>query len=254
VENKRFLLGTGDAFLVPPKVTHKTILCPDSAIISCEVALESLLPPDSLGGQEGIRSYLDMVSMMIFLQDSKSRHPRFVFRPESSQQVGQLMREILTEYQQEQPCYKDMLRAKIQELLLLFVREFIVSPDYSGTDVIYERYRSLMDDVIAYINDHFTEPLTLEDVCKISTLSRTYFCYLFKLMTQKTFVEYLTDLRIQEALKRLDNPSMSILDVSESLGFHDAAHFSRTFKKQVGVSPRNYRKFRITDAGGTHHG
>lgn len=244
VEDHFYLMTAGDTFLIPPKAEHRTVLCPDSAVISCEVSLEAVLPHTSNPNEKDLQSYLDLMSMMNFLQDSKSRRPRFMFRAEVRPNVDRLMREILAEFQDEQPCYQDMLRVKIQELLLLFIREFIISPDYQATDAIYERYRVLMERAIRYIDQHYAEPLMLEDVCKVSTLSKTYFCYLFKLITKKTFVEYLTGRRIQEALRLLDNADHSIQDVSDLLGFNDAAHFSRTFKKQMGMSPRAYRKLR----------
>lgn len=244
VEGQFYMMAAGDTFLIPPKVEHKTVLCPDSAVISCELSLKAVLPDTKYPQEKDLKSYLDLMSMMNFLQDSKSRWPRFMFRSEVRPVVDQLMREILEEFQEEKPCYQDMLRVKIQELLLLFIREFIVSPDYQATDAIYERNRPLMEKAIRYIDEHYAEQLMLEDVCKVSTLSKTYFCYLFKLMTKKTFVEYLTECRIQEALRLLENADYSIQNISEMLGFNDAAHFSRTFKKQVGMSPRGYRKLR----------
>lgn len=250
VEGQLYVMAAGDTFLIPPKVEHKTVLCPDSAVISCELSLSAVLPDARDAQEKDLRSYLDLMSIMNFLQDSKSRWPRFMFRAEVRPKVDQLMWDILREFREEKPCYQDMLRVKIQELLLLFIREFIVSPDYRTADAIYERNRPLMEKAIQYIDRHYAEPLMLEDVCKISTLSKTYFCYLFKLMTEKTFVEYVTECRIREALRLLDNPDYSIQAVSDMLGFNDAANFSRTFKKQVGLSPRGYRKLR--DPAGTN--
>lgn len=248
VEDQKYLLTAGDAFIIPPKMEHKTILLPNSSIISCEVVLEAVLPQKNPAGQNDLSSYLDLMSVMIFLRDSKSRRPRFMFRPDTGRQVKKLMEEILMEYTQQAPCWQDLLRVKIQELLLLFIREFIISPDYHTTDALYEKYKALMDIAIRYIEEHYTEPLTLEDVCRVSTLSKTYFCYLFKLITHKTFVEYLNERRIRRALQLLDKQDHSILEVSEELGFNDASHFSRTFKKIVGVSPRDYRKIHGSSA------
>lgn len=255
VEDRFYLMTAGDTFLIPPKMEHRTVLCPDSAVISVELSLEDVLPAQK--SQTDLQSHLDMMLVMNFLENSRSRQPRFRFRPESMPKVDRLMKELLEEFNQEAPCYQDMLRVRLQELLLLFIREFIVSPDYRATDATYERYRSLMDKTIAYIDAHYTESLSLEDACRISTLSKTYFCYLFKLITKQTFVEYITQRRVQGAMRLLENTDCSIQTVSEQMGFHDAAHFSRTFRKVVGVSPRAYRKLRIPTAGaqrGYDHG
>lgn len=244
VEDQSYLMTAGDTFLIPPMVEHQTVLAPHSAAISCEFSLEDLFQDPSDPAQTELQSYLDRVSVMNFLQDSKTRQPRFRFRPESMPRLDQLMKQILDEFREEMPCYQDMLRVKLQELLLLYIREFIISPDYNVTDATYERYRVLMRKAINYIDEHYTQSLSLEDVCRISTLSKTYFCYLFKLITRKTFVEYITERRIQGAMRLLEDTDCSIQTVSEQTGFHDAAHFSRTFKKSVGISPRAYRKMR----------
>lgn len=244
VEDQFYLMSAGDTFLIPPKVEHRTVLCPNSSVISCEFSLDEIFPSRESSTQADLQSYLDRVSVMNFIQDSKTRQPRFRFCPEAMPQVDRLMKEILAEFRDEKPCYQDMLRVKIQELLLLYIREFIISPDYKATDAIYERYRSLMNNAIAYIDEHYTESISLEDVCRVSTLSKTYFCYLFKLITKKTFVEYVTERRIQGAMRLLENTDCSIQTVSEQMGFNDAAHFSRTFKKCAGISPRAYRKMR----------
>lgn len=244
VEDRFYLMTAGDTFLIPPMMEHRTVICPDSAVISVELSLDDLLPADPAQ-----KDHLDTVMVMNFLENSRSRQPRFRFRSEMIPRVDRLMREILEEFEGELPCWQDMLRVKIQELLLLFIREFMVSPEYQGTDLAYERYRSLMDKAIAYIDEHYTESLSLEDACRISTLSKTYFCNLFKLMTQKTFVEYLTERRVRGAMRLLEETDLSIQAVSEQTGFHDAAHFSRTFKKLAGVSPRAYRKLRSAEPG-----
>ena len=250
VEDQSYLMTAGDTFLIPPMVEHQTVLAPNSAAISVEFSLEDLFQDSANSAHTELQSYLDRVSVMNFLQDSKTRQPRFRFRPEAMRKLDRLMKEILEEFREEMPCYQDMLRLKLRELLLLYIREFIISPDYDASDAAFERYQILMRKAITYIDEHYTESLSLEDVCRVSTLSKTYFCYLFKLITRKTFVEYITERRIQGAMQLLEDTDCSIQTVSEQTGFHDAAHFSRTFKKCVGISPRAYRKMRNPNAEG----
>lgn len=243
VEEQLNIVNAGDAFLIQPQMNHKTILCNDSSAISCDVALEDIFPSKNTNLAPGsLSSILDMMSMTVFFQDSKSRHPRFTFHSGTKMLIDRLFHELLAEYRQELPCYTDMLRVKIQELLLLFVREFVSSPEYPEADATYQRYNSSINAAIQYIDEHFSESLSLEDICRISMISRTYFCYLFKLITKQTFVEYLTERRISEAMRMLEHTGRSILDISESTGFNDVTHFSRTFKKQTGMSPSTYRK------------
>ena len=78
-------------------------------------------------------------------------------------------------------------------------------------------------------------------------MSKTYFCYIFKLLTQKTFTEYVSDLRIKKSLELLQNTDMSITRICYEVGFNDVTHFCRVFKKSVGLSAKKYRKL---DAAG----
>ena len=86
------------------------------------------------------------------------------------------------------------------------------------------------------------EPIFIEDVARLAMLSQSYFSYLFKAITHKTFVEYLNSLRIQKAMDLLKVTNDLVVDVCFESGFKNVNHFNRTFKSMVGVSPMQYRK------------
>ena len=117
-----------------------------------------------------------------------------------------------------------------------------MSPIREVSEKAYDKYRSMVSAAIVYIDQHYAEAISLEDICRISMVSKTYFCYLFKMLTHKTFIEYLTDLRLERAMELLRQTNQSIIDISQAVGFRDSAHFSRTFKQARGVSPRDYRR------------
>ena len=154
------------------------------------------------------------------------------------------MKTLLREYEKEQVYYQEFLQVEIQGLLLLLAREFHQSPVHDASVEIYNQNKAIMEKAIEYIDEHYAEPLTLEQVCRLSTLSKTYFCYLFKLMTQQTFVEYILNLRIRHAAELLENSSLPITTIGGMVGFNDSTHFSRTFHRLVGMSPRSYRSLK----------
>lgn len=92
-----------------------------------------------------------------------------------------------------------------------------------------------------YIRDHLSSTLTLEDIGNACFVNRTYLSRLFKNRTGKTFIEYLTELRIEEGKSLLAEPGTKIYEVAEKLGYKDWKHFSRTFKEKTGYGPAEYR-------------
>lgn len=240
VEDRVYRLSVGDSFLIPPNMMHKTDLQPGTNIICCDFSLEAVLSQSDQ--QNIVYGELNLMNVLYFLQDSKARWPCFQLQQQTRRRVERLMNELLEEYEQATYYYQEVLQIKIQELLLLFMREFATSPDHKIADQLYEKYKALMAKAIRYIDEHYSEPLTLDELCKRFALSKTYFCYLFKLITRQTFTEYLTDLRLRTAMKLLEDTSYSITQISEKLGFSNVSYFSKLFKAFTGSPPKTYRK------------
>jgi two-component system response regulator YesN len=94
-----------------------------------------------------------------------------------------------------------------------------------------------------YIQDHYADSqLSLLEVCNYTAVSLSYFSQLFKEETGKTFVEYLTEIRMEKAQELLRNSNRLLYDIAELVGFANPAYFTAAFKKHVGLSPRDYRK------------
>lgn len=94
----------------------------------------------------------------------------------------------------------------------------------------------------AYIQEHFSENLRLEDVSEQVYLAPSYFGVLFKKEVGESFSSYLTTVRMEQAKNFLRDAKYSIQDVAKATGYQDKRYFSKLFKKQVGVTPREYRK------------
>lgn len=93
-----------------------------------------------------------------------------------------------------------------------------------------------------YIENNYSKDLILDDVSKEFQISPYYFSKLFKKRTGSTFIEYLTMIRIEKAKQLLRNTSKSMKEICMEIGYSDANYFSRTFKKNVGVTPSEYKE------------
>ena len=99
-----------------------------------------------------------------------------------------------------------------------------------------------VEEMIAYIQHHLDEPITLEGLCERSEYSISRITQLFNEFTGHSPMEFVQHQRIQRACYYLDSTPDPISIISEHVGFTDQFYFSRVFKKIVGVSPRTYRQ------------
>ena len=97
-------------------------------------------------------------------------------------------------------------------------------------------------DAERYIRSRYSDPeLTLSDVCRELSVSKSYFSPLFKAHTGMTFVEYVTALRMEHAKELIAMHELRNYEVADRVGFSDPHYFSLTFKKQTGLTPTEYR-------------
>lgn len=93
-----------------------------------------------------------------------------------------------------------------------------------------------------YIKSNFSKPLSLEIIGEQVGLNPAYFSSVFKKETGVSFVDYLTEVRIQNTKELLVNTGRSVNDIAELSGFNDLKYFNKKFRKYTGLSPSEYRK------------
>ncbi|MCR4850576.1 MAG: response regulator [Lachnospiraceae bacterium] len=105
-----------------------------------------------------------------------------------------------------------------------------------------ERSTDTIEMAKKYISDNFSSEISLDDVSRIVNISPYYFSKLFKEATGENFIEYLTNIRIEKAKDLLLNSDMSMKEICAMCGYQDPNYFSRTFKKNVGFTPTEYKE------------
>ncbi|MAW94468.1 MULTISPECIES: AraC family transcriptional regulator [unclassified Leeuwenhoekiella] len=99
-----------------------------------------------------------------------------------------------------------------------------------------------MNDVLQFTLDNYQENIALEEVAEKANMSKNAFCRYFKKRTNKTYFQFLIDLRIEQACKLLYNKKdLSIGVISELSGFPNVANFNRKFKELKQMTPSEYR-------------
>lgn len=241
INHSSYDLVKGDIFIIPPYVPHRLIFKENC---ECQVIELEFLPEFVFGGNasmENIETIFDFAYIEPFLVSECDVKPRLNLTGKAQADVEAMFRSLLTEYEERKSSFLLAMKATVLGLLVYVGRCF--QEDISDTESrqLFDRHRAAISSAIDYINDNFTEDVSIEKAARVAMLSQSYFSYLFKSMTNKTFVEYLNELRIQEAMKLLKNTNKRVVDICFESGFKNVNHFNRTFKNYSGISPMQYR-------------
>ncbi|MBR2563921.1 MAG: response regulator [Paenibacillus sp.] len=106
----------------------------------------------------------------------------------------------------------------------------------------HHAYPDPMSEIARYMDAHYQEDLSLQQIAARFYLSREYISRKFKQQFGLNWSEYLGKLRINNAKLLLQNPSLRVAQISEMVGFQDEKYFSKVFKKTEGITPAEYRK------------
>ncbi len=104
-----------------------------------------------------------------------------------------------------------------------------------------EKSMSVVETAKEYIQNNYSKDISLDDVSRTVNISPYYFSKIFKEETGGGFVEYLTGIRIEKAKELLNTTEYSIKEICSMVGYADPNYFSRSFKKNVGVTPTEYK-------------
>jgi AraC-like DNA-binding protein len=118
-------------------------------------------------------------------------------------------------------------------------RQTISTTDFVN-ETIYDTAR--IDKIMSFLNKNYTRHISLDEIASFAAMNASAFCRYFKSKTGKSFKNYILDMRIGYACKLLLMEDISISQLSSQCGFETISHFNKTFKKNTGYVPSQYRK------------
>lgn len=219
IENKIYDVNEGDLVLIPKRSIHKTLyddIQTERYVINFS---KHYIPP----------------SLSIPIHELFKNN---IYRPSDENRaiITNIFERIDSEYRLADEYSRIGIAGLLSELFTLMLRN-PVDTAFQNSD----KGNIPIENVTQYITEHYQEPLTLEQMAEMASLSTSYFSRLFKNITGFGFKEYLTIIRIKEAQRKLAHTDTSICQIAYDCGFNDSNYFSSVFKQQNGVSPLRYR-------------
>lgn len=246
INNNVFNVYKGDIFIIPPYVPHYYIVDDDEKYELIEFEFVPQFINEKFSEKIKDNSFMDFAYLEPFFVSENEIKPRLNLKGSVQIEVEGILSEALREYTARESDFELIIKALLLKLLVIVGREF--KRDIAGTESqgLFERHRDALYTSISYINDNFQRDLSIEEAAKVAMLSQSYFRYLFKQVTQKTFTEYLNDLRISKAIELLKTrPDMKIIEICYEAGYNNINHFNKTFRQVTGATPMSFRRSKI---------
>jgi AraC-like DNA-binding protein/quercetin dioxygenase-like cupin family protein len=231
IENSTAELAAGDVFILPPNVPHYIEKLDDT------LSFYSLsFMPDYMAGQKESNKLVTDFLYYLTTQPIGDIQPKFTLSYEDMGFAEMLLKRILEEFSQNKTGKDALIRQSVALLLCVLARVYL---DEKAQMLTTQESKKLVLYCIEYVNNHFNEDITLQQMVRLSAMSKTCFCAIFKSIVGTSFKDYLNSYRISHATELLLKGG-KISEAASRCGYSDLSTFYRNFRKYKGVSPQQF--------------
>lgn len=151
------------------------------------------------------------------------------------------MRRIVGEMEAKEPYYREAVRALIFELYVALYRSSVREGAQPSPGAVSAR-AELVKRVVGYVSRHYTEPFSMDVLCRETGFSKSYLCHAFKEVTGQTVLSYVNFLRCNHARSLLVSGKYNVGESAIQSGFSNLSYFSRTYRRVMGELPSAQRE------------
>lgn len=230
IGDKSSKLHQSDMFIIPPGIVHYISPEPNTVFYSFSFM------PDFFGD---INQKHKLVSLFIFnLLAEKDVLPKVSIGSEDVFFIESIMERMLNEFNCKNFGFSEIIYSCAVLLVSALARNYFEKntlPEY------FENSKQFVMHCIEYIENNFTEKITLDEISKRSAMSKNSFCELFYKLTGYSFNAYLNICRIKKATEYIKD-GYKITAIYGLCGYTDFSTFYRNFKKIMGISPKEFKR------------
>jgi AraC-like DNA-binding protein/mannose-6-phosphate isomerase-like protein (cupin superfamily) len=205
-----------------------------------------LFRPELIAGP-GCRE-MDLGYLAPFRVDERSGSPRVRGTTEVAAQVAPVLRQLRDTYERRDPAERHLADATLRMALALVNRDRGAAVTPGATRAAADR-REQIRPVLAYVDGHCRESITLDDVAGVVHVSPSRVRHVFKDVTGVSFKEYVTQVRVAEAKRLLLSTDLSVADIARAVSYTNLNQFYKVFYRSCAMSPAEYRRYYLPTGG-----
>lgn len=233
VGSERYRIQKGDIIFVPPGISHRPLL-PEGMQEPYRRYVLWLSP-------EFMKQYASLFPYAFTNKQQRASMLRTAGTPWES--LGDLFRNGVKEAEQQADGWEAAVIGNTMQLLTQIKR----ATDAQTARPLKVEQPELLDGITRYVEEHYFQPITIDELSKQFYVSNSTISHLFKQRMGVSFHRYVLQRRLIDAKTRIEN-GQRLEEVAAQTGFSDYSGFYRSFKHQFGISPRQYRSMQENDA------
>lgn len=134
---------------------------------------------------------------------------------------------------------------KIKGLFFELFYEMFKADVIRNVDISKTRKTSKMKVILDYIDNHYYENMTINNLAQMMHYNEYYFMKIFKQYTGKTFISYINEIRIEKSKYLILNTDLSITEIATKVGFNNTSYYIKKFQHLQGITPHKFRKINM---------
>jgi len=234
-----YAIAEGDVFIIEPNAEH-AYESPEQDFAVYNVLFHKPLLTAELEALSAFAPFVDFFYVEPFFRSYSDFQARLVLDVSDRVEMTMYLDKLLSEFTKRRIGYQIVVKTQLIELFIFlsrcYERQAERSPPRPNGDP------DLFDHIVRFVDSHYAQPLTLEQISRLGGMSSTAFAVKFKQRTGKTFIEYRNRRRIDASLDLLARTDDKMIAIAEKVGFDDLSFFNKTFKQSMGCTPSEYRK------------